>query len=157
MMLFVGCAARACWRCLVEVFHEHVSLRHDLAEVSVSGGRRDGGKVRGGQARRHGQRRKEREKREHGLDAFARCEDGSRLAEADGVAEEMPHGPARLVERGFAAAVAGKPSALQAGDFSGEVRDGGQKLGSARAARAFMGTMMPDKVIRRDMVLLGAE
>ena len=56
-------------------------------------------------------------------------EDAGRLAEADRVAEQMAHGPARIGERGFAAAVAGETGALQAGELAGEIGDGAEKRG----------------------------
>ena len=62
----------------------------------------DGGEVRGGQACHHGQGRKQRQQREHGLDAFAGGHDAGRLAEAHRVAKQMAHGAPRIVNRGLA-------------------------------------------------------
>src|SRR5208337_3782709 len=45
--------------------------------------KQQGGEISGGETCRHGQSRKEGEKREHGLDAFARRHDIERRAEAD--------------------------------------------------------------------------
>ena len=92
--------------------------------------------MRGGQACHHGQGRKQRQQREHGLDALAGGHDAGRLAEAHRVAEEMAHGAARIVNRGLAAAVAGEPGALQAGERAVEVGDSAEKRGPALERRA---------------------
>ncbi len=98
--------------------------------------------MRGGQARRHGQGRKEREEREHGLDAFARGHDAARFAEAHRVAEQITHGAARIGKRRFAGSVAIEPGPLQPGQISVKIGDRADQGGPALAGRAFMGAVI---------------
>ena len=111
-------------------------------EAAKAGRKPDGGEMCGGEACGHGQGREERQKREHGLDAFACGHDVFRLAEADRVAEQMTHGAARIGQGRFIAAVAGEPGALQAGQIAVEAGDDAEQRGPALAVAAVIGTVI---------------
>ena len=84
------------------------------------------------------QGRKQRQQREHGLDAFAGGHDAGRLAEAHRVPKELAHGALRIGNGGLAAPVAGKPGALQAGERAAQVRDSAEQCWPAFERHAFI-------------------
>jgi hypothetical protein len=106
--------------------------------------------MRGGEACRHGQGRKEREKREHGLDAFADRHDVARLAETHRVAEQKTHGAAGIGQRRFIAAVTGEPDALKAGQIAVEAGDDAEKGAPALAVAANLTQKAADRGLMGD-------
>jgi len=93
------------------------------------GGEFKGSEVIGREPGDHWQAGQHRFQREHRLDAFAGGNRVSRNAKADPAAEQVAEGAARIGDRGFGGTGAVEPGALDAGDATGEIADGGEQCG----------------------------
>ena len=122
-----------------------VIVAHDV-EAAQARREGQGGEVIG---RQRGDRRQGGQglpERQHRLDPFAGGEHVAGAAEPHAVAEQVAQGPARRGDRRLAAAVAGQPGALDAGDRTGFIGDGGDQRRPDLARREGLGPVPAGRV-----------